>query len=198
MHRAPFSACIYGGPEVDRMVFSRTVMEQVSNLSMYVCICTCSVRSCHERGQCVLPCMNADSHAVCRQGSLRTVITVHHQTHSFEQALSQKAWAAGTYIHRSIESVLWVCTYVVATWYDYVRGDSKVPQIASCVLAGIRICKCVNIYTHTYMHRALFSACIYGGPKVDRMMFSRTVMDKMSILSIHTQCAVAMSAVSVF
>ena len=142
--------------------------------------------------------MNADSHAVCRQGSLRTVITVHHQTHSFEQALSQKAWAAGTYIHRSIESVLWVCTYVVATWYDYVRGDSKVPQIASCVLAGIRICKCVNIYTHTYMHRALFSACIYGGPKVDRMMFSRTVMDKMSILSIHTQCAVAMSAVSVF
>ena len=102
MHRAPFSACIYGGPEVDRMVFSRTVMEQVSNLSMYVCICTCSVRSCHERGQCVLPCMNADSHAVCRQGSPRTVITVHHQTHSFEQALSQKAWAAGTYIHRSI------------------------------------------------------------------------------------------------
>ena len=36
MHRTPFSACIYGGPEVDRMVFSRTVMEQVSNLSMYV------------------------------------------------------------------------------------------------------------------------------------------------------------------
>ena len=34
MHRAPFFACIYGAPTVDRMVFSLTVMEQAPILSI--------------------------------------------------------------------------------------------------------------------------------------------------------------------